>query len=284
MKTLNTMKHLFIFIALCLLAVAAMAQQNIRVSYDQTEFSLHGDSLATSKFLLSASAHRSLYYNRMSQYVDSLTSTPEGKKTLKEIQIAAWKVDSPDGTYTLDMRRPAPRKTIDLYVDKNFDTSTLSVYEKYAGEPGVYNEPFDEMQWNIVSDSTCEVLGYECVRAETDYHGRHWIAWFAPDVPLPDGPWKLRGLPGLIMKAGTDHGISLVATGIEMTDTAVPAIYQTDAYSKVDRKKALAEEEYFRNNYAASLGAQGIRITNADGTAYEAPKFIRAKHALETDY
>ena len=38
MKTLNTMKHLFIFIALCLLAVAAMAQQNIRVSYDQTEF------------------------------------------------------------------------------------------------------------------------------------------------------------------------------------------------------------------------------------------------------
>lgn len=278
------MKKLLTILSLCFVATAAMAQQNIRVGYDQTEVKLQSDTLATSKFILTASPHRSLYYNRMSQYVDSLTSTPEGKKTLQEIQMAAWKVESPDGSFTLDMRRPAPRKTVDLYVDKNFDTSTLSLYEQYAREPGVYSEPFEELQWHIVNDSTCNILDYECVKAETDYHGRHWTAWFAPEIPVSDGPWKLRGLPGLIMKAETDPGISFIATGIEMTDEAVPAVYQTDTYSKGDRKKALADEEHFRNNYASSLSAQGIKVSNADGTAYRAPKFIRDRHALETDY
>lgn len=278
------MKKILTILSLLFVAIAAMAQQNIRVGYDQTEVKMHGDTLATSKFILVTSPHRSLYYNRMSQYVDSLTSTSDGKKTLQDIQMAAWKVESPDGSFTLDMRRPAPRKTIDLYVDKNFDTSAISLYEEYAREPGVYTEPFVELQWHIVNDSTCKVLDYECVKADADYHGRHWSAWFAPEIPVFDGPWKLRGLPGLILKAETDHGISFIATGIEMTDEAVPVVYQTDSYSKVDRKKALADEEHFRNNYASSLSAQGIKVSNADGTAYCAPQFIRDRHSLETDY
>lgn len=53
-------------------------------------------------------------------------------------------------------------------------------------------------------DSTADVLGYECVMAESDYHGRRWRAWFSPDLPLPFGPWKLHGLPGLILKAEAD--------------------------------------------------------------------------------
>lgn len=32
------------------------------------------------------------------------------------------------------------------------------------------------MEWTIVEDSTSAVLGYECLMAEPDYHGRHWKA------------------------------------------------------------------------------------------------------------
>ena len=38
-------------------------------------------------------------------------------------------------------------------------------------------------------------------KAECDFRGRHYIAWFNPKIPIPDGPWKLRGLPGLIIEA-----------------------------------------------------------------------------------
>ena len=37
--------------------------------------------------------------------------------------------------------------------------------------------------------------------AVSDFRGRRWTAWFAPDISISDGPWKFSGLPGLIMEA-----------------------------------------------------------------------------------
>lgn len=45
------------------------------------------------------------------------------------------------------------------------------------------------------------LFGYKCFKAIATYRGRVWIAWFTPDIPISKGPWKLYGLPGLILKA-----------------------------------------------------------------------------------
>ena len=37
--------------------------------------------------------------------------------------------------------------------------------------------------------------------AEAEFRGRVWRAWFTYEIPMPYGPWKLGGLPGLILKA-----------------------------------------------------------------------------------
>ncbi|MBD5356784.1 MAG: GLPGLI family protein [Bacteroides sp.] len=50
-----------------------------------------------------------------------------------------------------------------------------------------------------MTDTTAFILGYECIMAEIDYHGHHWQAWFSPDIPVNDGPWKVCGLSGLIL-------------------------------------------------------------------------------------
>lgn len=278
------MKKFLTLSLVCVMAISAVAQQGIKVEYKESMPSLRADTLVTTSMILHTSPESSLYYNNMSLYVDSLTSTPEGKKRLQEMQLAAWKVSTPDGSFTLDMRRPAPRKTVDCYVTKDFSAHTVKFYNKFGGEQAWYSEPIEDMVWEVTSDSTETILGYECFMAAADYHGRHWTAWFAPEIPISDGPWKLRGLPGLILKAVTDNGSSFTATGIETTTSPVPIVYQPYSYSKTDRKKALAEEEHFRNNYVSTLAAQGIKITNQNGTAYEAPKFDRLRHALETDY
>ena len=57
-----------------------------------------------------------------------------------------------------------------------------------------------DQKW-IVSEDHKVIAGYKCTKATTEYRGVKWIAWFAPEIPLPFGPWKLHGLPGLIFEA-----------------------------------------------------------------------------------
>ncbi|CAK7051790.1 GLPGLI family protein [Petrimonas sulfuriphila] len=70
-------------------------------------------------------------------------------------------------------------------------------------------------QWVIGSD-TCRVLGYPCHKATTKFRGREYDAYFTQELPVNDGPWKLYGLPGLILEAKTSDGIFHVkAIGIQ---------------------------------------------------------------------
>ena len=53
--------------------------------------------------------------------------------------------------------------------------------------------------WHI-EKITDKYKGFNVQKAITDFAGRRWIAWFTADIPIPDGPYKFYGLPGLILK------------------------------------------------------------------------------------
>ncbi|WP_312994517.1 GLPGLI family protein [Chryseobacterium flavum] len=55
----------------------------------------------------------------------------------------------------------------------------------------------DEMKW-LITQETKEYNGYKLQKATTDFGGRNWNAWFSNDVNIQEGPYKFRGLPGLI--------------------------------------------------------------------------------------
>ena len=62
-----------------------------------------------------------------------------------------------------------------------------------------YEESIDSLRWQIRED-TLHFANWVCQRADLEYGGRVWTAWFAPDIPIFDGPYKFAGLPGLIVK------------------------------------------------------------------------------------
>lgn len=68
-----------------------------------------------------------------------------------------------------------------------------------------YDEPIPTLVWELNEGDTI-VCGYSCQRASTTFRGRTWKVWYAPDLPFQDGPWKLCGLPGLILKAEDAEG------------------------------------------------------------------------------
>ncbi|MCS6822207.1 MAG: GLPGLI family protein [Microscillaceae bacterium] len=57
-------------------------------------------------------------------------------------------------------------------------------------------------QWELLPD-TVTILKYKCLSAKMTFRGRTYKVFYAPAIPISDGPWKLGGLPGLILEAKT---------------------------------------------------------------------------------
>lgn len=69
-----------------------------------------------------------------------------------------------------------------------------------------YSEPKENIEWTLASDTTT-VLSQKCYKATLNYGGRIWTAWYAPSIPSSYGPWKLSGLPGLVLRAEDNSGM-----------------------------------------------------------------------------
>lgn len=61
----------------------------------------------------------------------------------------------------------------------------------------------DPIKWNL-SIETKKSGNYKLQKATTKFGGRNWTAWFNPEIPLNEGPYKFRGLPGLIFEITDD--------------------------------------------------------------------------------
>ena len=64
----------------------------------------------------------------------------------------------------------------------------------------VYSDSIPTLKWDFSGEDNDTIMGYECRKATTEFAGRQYTAWFAPEIPLPFGPYKFGGLPGLILK------------------------------------------------------------------------------------
>ena len=95
--------------------------------------------------------------------------------------------------------------------------------------PNIYEtrEERKPINWELIDD-TLTVAGYLCKTATCQLHGRKWTALYSEDIPTSAGPWKLCGLPGLILKAEADGGIHRF-TLASLQRIASPIYYEHNA-------------------------------------------------------
>lgn len=61
-------------------------------------------------------------------------------------------------------------------------------------------ETLPKFIWKITKQKK-KIGTFNCVLGTTTFRGRNYCAWYAPEIAVYSGPWKLNGLPGMILEA-----------------------------------------------------------------------------------
>lgn len=100
-----------------------------------------------------------------------------------------------NGNVVVDMRNVPP---VNFKSEVFFDNGKQTIYKELMRNRLSYPLE-DPIVWNIGSE-TKMIESYSCKKATGKYKGRHYIAWFTESIPIPDGPYVFKGLPGLVLE------------------------------------------------------------------------------------
>jgi GLPGLI family protein len=102
----------------------------------------------------------------------------------------------------ITMVNPEPDR---WYFSDRSKGSLNSFEQTMIGNTFQVSEDIPKLSWNL-SEVEKIIGGFLCKQAFTSFRGRNYEAWYAVNLPLPMGPWKLNGLPGLIIEANDKEG------------------------------------------------------------------------------
>lgn len=146
------------------------------------------------------------------------------------------------------------------YLFRNINDGETMVYRKIAGDAYSYTESTEMPAWQILSE-TKELLGYSCQLASCDFRGRTWYAWFSTDIPINEGPWKLFGLPGLVLEAwDSKNHYAYKAVGLytkNLQPVGIRLYISGKPYRLKSRQEYLQKmyKEYIMGNFAFKMSA-----------------------------
>lgn len=161
--------------------------------------------------------------------------------------------------------------------------TTGKIFTKTNGANGPFSwclleEDNDLPNWTISTEQRL-IGGYPTLYATTTYEGRDYEAWFAPGIPAPFGPYRLRGLPGLILEAQTLDGqvnwtfVGYEPTTSEPTELVYPQnvpIYTYDEYVQAKLAyKARKESKSTSENTVTIRGGTDYSIEQNKFNVYQ---------------
>ena len=178
-----------------------------------------------------------------------------------------------DSTLLADFTSGASQETINQHAQafgngnityqifKNHPTGKVTTTDRLVTTNILCEEKNESPKWELHPD-TMTVLSYPCLKATCRFKGRDYTAWYTPDIPVSDGPWKLHGLPGLIVKAEDSRGhFAFTCTGVEQCRDAKPILIHTQNREKLSRKELNKMYERMMKDPLGFIAATAPNVT-----------------------
>lgn len=167
--------------------LAQNAQQRVqRYVYElnSTPDSTDVSRLSTESFFLDVLDGTSLFY-------------AEGKLT-KDSLIEALKVQAQSGVRNFNLGS-MKMSSFDFIIIKNADNEII-YHEKIGIQSYSITEAAGAFSWKILPGFK-DYNGMKAQGAVANYGGREWHVLFTNEIPVMDGPYKFKTLPGFVVKA-----------------------------------------------------------------------------------
>lgn len=130
------------------------------------------------------------------------------------------------------------------YVHDYYPKTKMAQEIAYFKKQQFFAEWEIEDSWTI-TDETDVVLGYKVIKAykhDASTDGK-LFAWFAPTIPLPYGPFRDNGLPGLILKVSFEKK-NTVTTAISIDKVSIQEFVNlSDDAIKISRDAIIAQDQ-----------------------------------------
>jgi GLPGLI family protein len=86
-----------------------------------------------------------------------------------------------------------------LFNHFNFKSNKLLSKEKILFDKYIVEEKIPKLKWDLLPQEK-QIGNIKVKKARTLFRGRVYEAWYSLEYPFRFGPWKLQGLPGLIIE------------------------------------------------------------------------------------
>lgn len=134
-----------------------------------------------------------LLYKEGSIFVDSTTVGTANTETREK---------NSDGTKVII--RKSTQTKMGRWLRSSSSTQVVLSHEVIGREIYAVTDQ-SNISWTLLDDIV--IVGtLKCKTATARFRGRLWRVAYAPDIPVKYGPWKLQGLPGLIVQAEDSTG------------------------------------------------------------------------------
>jgi GLPGLI family protein len=141
--------------------------------------------------------NQSLYYSYNKAVLDST------------VQKYISQATATNSTISLDAKN-FPKSGFGIWYRVYKKDDKIFITDHVVGDMFTYS-PENSIVWEIDKNNEIkDIEGYQCKKAYTTLNHRKYTAWYIPDIPISEGPYRFKGLPGLVLEIYDDKNWTVI--------------------------------------------------------------------------
>lgn len=158
----------------------------VKYNFSYIPDTLNIENVVSEPMILSTNGKKSVYYS------ENYKVFSDGFKKQLETAIKTGSIVEPGKLIQSKVRHSVYKDNDSLYISNHLGKD-------------FYTFRTENIHWKIDNLATKVIQGYKCTKAVAKIGKRIFIAWFTYEIPVNDGPYKFKGLPGLILEVNDEN-------------------------------------------------------------------------------